>query len=105
MQTRTPVLVVAILGTACGSTATEAYSVAEKVVKPSDTLFALPLWPAQLPVGNTGFAYTLSMPAGTNLWKVPLPAGPSAPVCLDFSEPVFYVRAAPASSAHRNDWV
>jgi len=104
MQMRNAVLVGAVLGSACASGAAP-YSIVEKAVQPGDALFALPLWPAQLPVGNTGFAYTLSMPAGTNLWKVPLPAEPAAPVCLDFSEPVFYVRAAPASSAHRNDWV
>jgi Pectinacetylesterase len=42
----------------------------------------------------------------TSLWKIPLPDAlyPDAR-CGDGSIPVFYVRAAPVNSIHRNDWV
>jgi hypothetical protein len=62
------------------------------------------LFPELLPEDGGDFEYTLSMPAGANLWKVPIIPKRGA-VCLDGSEPVMYVKAAPAGSPHENEWV
>jgi hypothetical protein len=37
------------------------------------------------------------------LWKAPVTVGNG--VCIDFSQPVIYVRAAPVTSPHRNKWI
>jgi hypothetical protein len=65
----------------------------------------LPIVPALLPEDGGSYAYTLSMPSGNHLWKVGLPAKAAGGACLDGSDPVFYVKAAPVWSAHRNDWI
>jgi hypothetical protein len=67
-----------------------------------DALTDLPLIPAQYPEDGGAYSYTLSMPEGNKLWKVPLSGSAE---CVDRSDPVFYVKAAPANSPHRNNWV
>jgi hypothetical protein len=65
----------------------------------------LPIVPARLPEDGGDYAYTLSMPAGNHLWKVPLTGKLASGACLDGSDGAFYVKAAPIWSPHRNDWV
>jgi hypothetical protein len=65
----------------------------------------LVLMPAILPQDGGAYSYTPSMPAGANLWKVSTAPGLADGACMDLSNPVFYVHAAPANSPHRNDWI
>ncbi|MEO8700370.1 MAG: pectin acetylesterase-family hydrolase [Kofleriaceae bacterium] len=69
------------------------------------TLDSFSLLPEPLPVNGGAYAYTPSMPAGANLWRVPLAPGLADDACVDLSDPVFYVHAAPANSPHVNDWI
>lgn len=69
------------------------------------TLADLFIQPEPLPEDGGDYAYTLSMPEGDKLWRVPVPAGLADNACVDQSDPVFFVHAAPADSAHRNDWI
>ena len=64
------------------------------------------LLPDNYPEDGGAYQYTISMgleTAAPSLWKVPLPAGDA--VCVDYSTPVVYVRAAPANSPYRNNWI
>jgi hypothetical protein len=69
------------------------------------SLADLPIVPARLPEDGGAYAYTLSMPAGNNMWKVTLAANLAGGACVDGSDPVFYVKAAPVWSAHKDDWI
>ncbi len=69
------------------------------------TLADIDLLPEPLPEDGGAYAHTLSMPPGTRLWRVPVPAGLADSACVDHSDPVFYVRAAPVGSAHGDDWI
>src|SRR5688572_25064525 len=81
-------------------------SVVADDVKGTHHLGDLELIPNTYPEDGGAYHYTSSMgpPSGTpTLWKVPVAVGDAA--CLDFSTPAFYVRAAPETSPHRDDWI
>ncbi|HEY5938376.1 MAG TPA: pectin acetylesterase-family hydrolase [Kofleriaceae bacterium] len=70
-----------------------------------DSLADLPLIPEPYPEDGGAYSINDSMQEGTNLWKVPLPQTLGSPACVDLSQPVFYVHAAPVDSPYRNNWV
>ena len=99
-------LLAAATGCAAEIGAPELYPI-EEVALYGDlgSLSDLPIVPALLPEDGGDYAYTLSMPEGNHLWKVPLPTDLIGGACADASDPVMYVKAAPVWSAHRNDWI
>jgi hypothetical protein len=63
------------------------------------------LLPEKLPEDGGAYRYTGAMFIGTDLWRVPVEVRPPNVTCLDGSEPVMYVSAAPAGSPHEDEWV
>ena len=60
--------------------------------------------PAALPEAGGEYAYVGSR-EGDALVRVPVAPGLADGACSDGSDPVFYVRAAPAGSPHARDWL
>jgi hypothetical protein len=99
-------LLVAATGCAAEIGAPELYPI-EEIALYGDlgSLSDLPISPARLPEDGGAYRYTLSMPAGNHLWKVPLPTNLVGGACADGSDPVIYVKAAPVWSPHRDEWI
>ena len=98
------ILVLLIVG--CAAPAESVVVEAAKGAPKLGNLGVLGLLPDNYPEDGGAYQYTDSMGsdmAAPNLWKVPLAVGSA--VCLDYSTPVIYVRAAPANSPYRNDWI
>lgn len=106
------ILGAAVLGGGCGAAVTldeptndQTGDQAAGLFVAYDSLADLPLIPAQYPEDGGAYSTNDSMPPGTNLWKVSLPQTLGSPACVDLSQPVFYVHAAPVNSPYRNNWI